>query len=113
MPPRKRFLIIALFILFIALVGIDSSRRPALPEVVLLPPTPLVDTQGRIPERWIPAKWTWLYRTCRSVFGAPRQVELDMTIIDVTNTVDRIIAEGNLGEPLARSNGVAVGESLE
>ena len=106
MTPRKRLLIIAALVLLVIAVVV-LPRHPAPPDVVLLPPVPLVDTQGRIPERWIPARWTWLHRTCRLFFGAPRQMELDITIIDVTNTVARIIADGNLGQPLARSNGVA------
>jgi len=95
-------------------VLLDST--PALPAARILPATPLVVKTGRVPDRWIPAKWTWLRRACQFVLGDPRQVGFDIQFIEASETVASIIAENSLGHPLAESDGLAVwilpGETL-
>src|SRR5271154_3138066 len=99
-------LILALLGGIFLVVYFDSS--PALPAVTILPPTPLVVSSGRVPDRWIPAKWTWLKRACRFVLGPPRQVGFSIQFIEASETVAAIVAQNSLGQPQAESNGLAV-----
>jgi hypothetical protein len=84
------------------------DRPPALPAVTILPPGPLVAKSGRVPDRWIPAKWTWLQKTCLFVFGPPRQVGFSTEFIEASESVPSIVAHNSLGPPQAESNGLAV-----
>jgi hypothetical protein len=108
-------LILALLAGIILLVCLD--RPPALPAVTILPATPLVVKSGRVPDRWIPAKWTWLQKACRFVLGAPRQAGFDIHFIQDSETVAAILAENSLGPPQTESNGLAVwilpGETMQ
>jgi len=63
---------------------------------------------GRIPDRWIPAKWTWLQKACRLFRGAPRQIYYNIQFIESAETVDSIVAQNSLGQPQVESNGLAV-----
>ena len=74
---------------------------------MILPPAPLAVTSGRLPDRWIPAKWHRLQQACRLVLGPPRQVGLDIQFDEVSETVASIVARNSLGPPQAQSNGVA------
>jgi hypothetical protein len=102
-----------LIVLILVLLGgiflfVIFDRPAALPAVVILPPTPLEVKSGRVPERWIPAKWIWLRRACRFVLGPPRQVGFNVQFIETSETMASIVAQNSLGPPQARSNGVAV-----
>jgi hypothetical protein len=111
--------LIALILVLLAgiLLVVFLDRLPALPAVTILPSTPLVVKSGRVPDRWIPAQWTWLARACRFVLGAPRQVGYAIQFIEASETVDSIVAQNSLGQPQAESHGLAVwilpGETLQ
>ncbi len=76
--------------------------------MIILPTTPLAVKSGRLPDRWIPSHWGWLYRACQFVLGAPRQVTFNVQCIGTSETVASVIAQNSLGPPQARSNGLAV-----
>jgi len=99
-------LVLALLAGMLPFVFLDSP--PALPAVMILPPTPLVVKSGRVPDRWIPAKWTWLQKACQRVLGPPRVVFLDIQFRELDGTLKSIIAQNFLGQPFSESNGVAV-----
>lgn len=107
--PRNRRWLIVLTLVFVAgvllFVAVYRLRPPA---VTYLPPTPLKVKSGRVPDRWIPAKWVWLQRLCRRVFGPPRQVVTTIETMEYFDTVAAIIAKNSLGQPQAETNGVAI-----
>jgi hypothetical protein len=105
---RKRLLALALVLLGAALLFLIFDKPPALPAVMFLPPGPLAVKSGRVPERWIPANWGWLHRTCQFFFGPPRWVGIDIQFIEVSDTAASIVAQNSLGPPQAESNGIAV-----
>jgi hypothetical protein len=84
------------------------DRPPALPEVMILPPTAFTMQEGRIPDRWIPAKWTWLQQKCRLVFGPPKWDVFDIQCPEITNTAAFIIDRNSLGRPDAEGGGMAL-----
>ncbi len=86
------------------------ARPHAPPAVEIEAPTPLTMRSGRFPERWIPSshRLIWLRWLSLKVLGPPPEVKLEMKMIEQTNTMAGLIAEGALGPPLARSHGVAV-----
>jgi hypothetical protein len=90
------------------LLVIRLANPSSLPPVIILPPTPLAVKSGRIPDRWIPANWTWLQKACLSVLGPPRQVRLDVVVSTVDGTLDSIIAHDALGQPLSTGGNAAV-----
>jgi hypothetical protein len=110
MVPRNQKWLIVLVLLLLGgtLIVVVFDRPPALPAVMILPPSPLTVKSGRAPDRWIPANWVWLRRTCLSIFGQPRQVGFDIECIEASETVAAIIAKNSLGQPQAESNGVAI-----
>jgi hypothetical protein len=114
---RKWLIVVIVALLGGMLLVVCFDRPPALPALAILPPTPLAVKSGRVPDRWIPAKWTWLRRACLFVLGAPRQVGYDIQFIQDSETVASILAENSLGPPQAESNGVAIwilpGETLK
>jgi hypothetical protein len=61
-----------------------------------------------VPDRWIPAKWTWLHRACLFVFGRPKQVFFRTQFIEANESVASIAAEHSLGRPQAESSDLAV-----
>ena len=75
---------------------------------MILPSSPLAVKTGRAPDRWIPAKWTWLRWACQRVFGPPRLAYLEVQFIEASETVASVVAANSLGQPQAQSNGVAV-----
>jgi hypothetical protein len=105
---RKWLIAVALVSLGGIILVVCIDRPAALPAVVILPSTPLVVKSGRVPDRWIPAKWTWLQKACQRVLGPPRTVWLDIQFREVQGTLKSIIAQNFLGQPLCESNGVAV-----
>jgi hypothetical protein len=104
----KRLIALALVLLGGALLLVNFDRPPALPAVMILPPGPLVVQSGRVPDRWIPAKWGWLHRACQFVFGPPRQVGFKIQFIENFGKVVSIVAQNSLSQPQAESNGLAV-----
>jgi hypothetical protein len=102
--------LVALILALLAgiLLFVLLERAPAFPAATILPSTPLVVKTGRVPDRWIPAKWTWLRRACQFVLGDPRQVGFDIQFIEASETAASIITENSLGQPQAESNGLAV-----
>jgi hypothetical protein len=97
-----------LLLLVATLLVVIFDRPPALPTVMILPPSPLAVKTGRAPDRWIPAKWVWLRRACLSLFGQPRQVGFNEHFIEFSGTVASIVAQNSLGPPQAQSNGLAI-----
>jgi hypothetical protein len=114
---RKWLITLVLALLAGMLLVVCLDRPPALPAVIILPPAPLAVKSGRVPDRWIPANWTWLQRACQYVLGAPRQIGYAIQFIEVSDTVDSIIAQNSLGQPQAESKGLAVwilpGETIQ
>jgi hypothetical protein len=110
MEARNQKCLVALILVLLGgtLIFVIFSRVPELPEVIILPPTPLAVKGGRAPDRWIPRNWTWLRRSCFLVLGQPKQVSFEIECSAVSEKVSSIIAENSLGPPLAESNGVAV-----
>jgi hypothetical protein len=84
------------------------ATPPAVPEVMILPPSQLPKYSGRVPDRWIPLKWDWLRRTCRFLLGAPRRVGLEAARTYDSNTVASVLASNGLGKPVAEGNGMAL-----
>jgi hypothetical protein len=113
---QKWPIVLILVLLFGMVLFVFLDNPPALPAVMILPPTPLAVKTGRVPDRWIPAKWTLLQRACLFVLGAPQQVGFDVQFIEASETVDSIVAQNSLGQPQAQTNGLAVwilpGETL-
>ena len=105
---RKRLIVLALVVLGGMLLFVIIDKPPAVPAVMILPPGPLVLKSGRVPDRWIPAKWGWLHRVCQFFLGAPRQVGFNVQCIETSETVASIAARLSLGQPQAQSNGVSV-----
>jgi hypothetical protein len=105
---RKWLIVLVLALLGGMLLVVCLDRPPALPAVIILSPAPLAVKSGRVPDRWIPANWTWLQRACRFVLGAPKQIGYDIQFIEASETVDSILAQNSLGQPQAQSNGLAV-----
>jgi hypothetical protein len=105
---QKRLIALALVVLGGMLVFVILSKPPALPAVMILPPTPLAVKSGRVPDRWIPAKWTRLQRACRYFLGDPKQVGFNVRYMETSETVESIISRNSLGPPQARGNGLAV-----
>jgi len=105
---NRKWLISLVLVLLgvILLVGI-LGRPPALPPIIFLPPTSLPVKSGRIPDRWIPAKWTWLQQACLFVLGAPKQVRFDIRFFDTVGSLTSIVATNFPGPRLSESNGVA------
>ena len=105
---NRKWLISLVLVLLgvILLVGI-LGRPPALPPIIFLPPTSLPVKSGRIPDRWIPAKWTWLQQACLFVLGAPKQVRFDLRFFDTVGSLTSIVATNFPGQRLSESNGVA------
>jgi hypothetical protein len=91
-----------------AILFLVFDKPPTLPAVIILPASPLLVKSGRVPDRWIPANWTWLRRACRFVLGAPRQVGIDIQCIEASKDVASVVAQNSLGPPQGQSNGVAV-----
>jgi len=104
---RKWLIALVVVLVLGSLLVSRLTNPPPLPPVIILPPTPLAVKSGRIPDRWIPAKWTWLHKACWRVFGSPRQVWCDIQFRNIDGTLASIIAQNSLGRPLAESNGVA------
>jgi len=104
----KRLLALALVFLAGIILIVSFDKTPSLPPVMILPPGPLAVKSGRVPDRWIPAKWTWLRRACVSVLGQPRQILFNVQFKVTTGTVESVVAQNSLGQPLAQSNGAAV-----
>jgi len=102
---RKRLLGLVLVLLVGSVLFVVLDKPPALPAVMILPPGPLAVKSGRVPDRWIPAKWGWLRRACGSVLGYPRQVTCNVQFIETSANVASILA-GN--QPQVESNGVAI-----
>jgi hypothetical protein len=109
-PARNQKLVFALWLVLLGGITllVVLLSLPAPPAVIILPPTPLVVKSGRVPDRWIPAGWTWLHRACQFVFGPLKQVDMRTQIIQVSETANSIIALNSLGQPQAESNGLAV-----
>jgi hypothetical protein len=109
MVPRNQKWPIVLILALLSgiLLFVVFDRPPALPPVIILPPTPLAVKSGRLPERWIPTKWIWLFRACQFVLGPPRQVGFNIECIEASETVASIVAQNSLASPQAQSNGVA------
>jgi hypothetical protein len=110
MPPRnqKWLIILVLVLLGGVLLFLICATPPAFPAVTILPPGPLVVKSGRVPDRWIPAKWTWLHRACLFVLGAPRQAGFEIQFILDPESLASIITRNSLGQPQSESNGLAV-----
>jgi hypothetical protein len=105
---KKRFFALALVLLGATLLFLIFDKPPDLPAVMFLPPGPLAVKSGRVPDRWIPATWGWLHRTCQFFLGAPRQVGFKVQFMETSDTVASIVAQNSLGQPQAESNSVAV-----
>jgi hypothetical protein len=71
MPPpnQKRLVALTLVLLGAVFLVVFFDKPQALPEVMMLAPGAFTMKDGRIPDRWIPAKWAWLQRACQRVFG--------------------------------------------
>src|SRR5580700_10250467 len=102
---RKRLIVLALALLGGTLLCFLIDKPPVLPAVTILPPGPLVVKSGRVPDRWIPAKWGWLHRVCQFFLGAPKQIGFNVQCIETSGTVASIVALNSLGQPQAQSNG--------
>jgi hypothetical protein len=105
---QKWLIVLILVLLGGMLLFVFLARPPARPAVTILPPAPLVVKNGRVLDRWIPAKWTWLRRACRSILGDPRVVGYNIQFIEASETVASIVAKNSLGQPQAECNGLAV-----
>jgi hypothetical protein len=105
---NRKWLIALILVLLGGMLVVCLDRSPALPPVMILAPTRLVVKSGRVPDRWIPTKWTLLQKACQRVLGPPRTVFLDIQFREVHGTLKSIIAQNFLGQPLNESNGVAV-----
>jgi hypothetical protein len=108
--PRNRKCLVALVLLLLCAIFLFVlfGKPPALPEVMILPPTVLAVKSGRVPDRWIPAKWVWLRQACRYVLGAPRRVGVQDVWGGDSNTVAAILAQNSLGKPDAEGDGLAL-----
>jgi hypothetical protein len=105
---RKWLIASALVVSAGTLLFVHLYNPPALPEVMILPPTAFTMKDGRIPDRWIPAKWTWVQKACQRVLGTPRSFNYELSGCEHYETVGSFVALNSLGKPLAESNGVAV-----
>jgi hypothetical protein len=105
---RKRLIVLVLVLVGGTLLFVIFDKPPVLPAVMILPPGPLVVKSGRVPDRWIPAKWGWLHRVCEFFLGNPRQVGMAVKCIETSERVASIVARLSLGQPQAESNGVCV-----
>lgn len=105
---QKRFIALALVILCGVVASVYFQKPPVLPAVILLPPGPLVVKSGRVPDRWIPNKWTWLHRACRFLRGPDRQLVFGIKNIESADSVATIMARNSLSQPQAETNGVAI-----
>jgi hypothetical protein len=105
-PERPIVLALVVLGVMVLFILVDTTPPP-LPPVMILPPGALSVKSGRVPDRWIPAKWTWLHRACQFVLGRPRQVESQVLFLETSDTVASIIAENSLGRPQAEGHGVA------
>ena len=105
---RKWFIALSLVLLAGTFLFVFFYKPPALPEVMILPPTAFTIQEGRIPDRWIPAKWTWLQRACRSVFGPPKSVIFNIYCHQIANTAAFFIDRNTLGKPDAEGGGMAL-----
>jgi hypothetical protein len=104
---RKWLISLVLVLLGVIVLVVILRRPPALPPIIFLPPTSLPMKSGRIPDRWIPAKWTWLQRACLFVLGPPKQVRFDIRFLNIGGSLTSIVTRDFPGQPLSESNGVA------
>jgi len=105
---RKRLVLLALAVSGGLFLFFILETPPVLPAVMILPPGPLVVKCGRVPDRWIPARWGWLHRACWFVLGYPSQVTCKLQFVESSGNVASIVARNSLGQPQAESNGVAI-----
>jgi hypothetical protein len=105
---RKRIIALVFVLLGGMILSAVFDKAPVLPAVLILPSAPLAVKNGRVPDRWIPANWTWLHRVSRFLFGPPKRVGYTVSFIVNSEAVDSIVNPKSLGQPLAQSNGLAI-----
>jgi len=109
MHTRKTWILIAVVVLVAgAATFLAFKQSPAPPTIVISQQGPLPPLPGRFPERYIPAKWTWLRRLSARVFGPMRQITFGIEYSEADESVASLRLENVLGPPLAETNGVAV-----
>jgi hypothetical protein len=105
---RRRIFIALIAVLLIGiLAAIFLESPPPPPPLVMLPSASWPVKTGRIPDRWIPPKWTWLQKLCSRIRGKSRQVTLDVELIEVSEPVKSVVDKNKLGQPQLESDGVA------
>jgi hypothetical protein len=90
-PRNQKWLILLILVLLGGILPFFIiDKPPALPAVMILPTAPLAVTSGRLPDRWMPAKWLWLQRACQFVFGPPKQVGFNVQFMETSETAAAI-----------------------
>jgi len=67
---QKWLIGLILLLLVAALLVVILDRPPALPTVMILPPSPLAVKTGRVPDWWIPVKWAKGVHLCLWPFSS-------------------------------------------
>jgi hypothetical protein len=108
---RKPWVIAALLVLGVlitgCLLGLRSNHGPAI--VVVSAPDRLPAPSEPLLTRIVPYSWGWFWRFKQAVFGGPRAVNLEASIISFPPNVELTRSNLNLGEPThVATNGVQV-----
>jgi hypothetical protein len=107
---QTRFLFVFLFLLCIG-IGFLLLRPGSVPQFVIVSPlsTYTPATTRSSAARWIPSNWTWVWRLKSALFGQPRKILLQASILEFNNPPDSFMTNflGG-GIELAATNDVRV-----
>jgi len=107
------FYVAGLVPLCVVVVMVFGSRStaPVEPVTFLLKPYRMPASRVFPLARWIPhtSSWSWLWRVKDSVFGRPKPVNLQISVIEVADSAQLIASHFSLAHPMAaQSNGLRV-----
>src|SRR6266568_4683374 len=82
-PRRGKVLPAVALIVFVAVMAILLRHKTTPPPAILFMPmtNAFANVTLPIPDRWIPRTWGWLWRTKSFLFGQPRSVMLEGTVL--------------------------------